>query len=81
MNLKLINYYSRVSSHVLALLASNGTSPAGLFLESPFNNLADEISEHPLSQVCKSTYLFLCGLKILKYLLISLKFFIFIKAF
>jgi abhydrolase domain-containing protein 12 len=40
-----------VSSHVLAILASNGINPAGLFLESPFNNLADEITEHPLAQV------------------------------
>lgn len=43
---------SRVSSHVLAILASNGMNPAGLFLESPFNNLADEITEHPFAQVC-----------------------------
>ncbi|XP_031779958.1 lysophosphatidylserine lipase ABHD12 isoform X2 [Nasonia vitripennis] len=42
-----------VSSHVLAILASNGINPAGLFLESPFNNLADEITEHPFAQVFK----------------------------
>ncbi|XP_058792044.1 lysophosphatidylserine lipase ABHD12 isoform X2 [Phymastichus coffea] len=40
-----------VSSHVLALLASNGIQPTGLILESPFNNLADEITEHPFSQI------------------------------
>ncbi|KAL7296407.1 hypothetical protein TKK_0010419 [Trichogramma kaykai] len=42
-----------VSAHVLAILASEKISPAGLILESPFNNLADEISEHPLAQIFK----------------------------
>ncbi|XP_014219697.1 monoacylglycerol lipase ABHD12 isoform X2 [Copidosoma floridanum] len=42
-----------VSSHVLAILANKGMSPAGLFLESPFNNLADEITEHPLARIFK----------------------------
>ncbi|XP_034173197.1 lysophosphatidylserine lipase ABHD12 isoform X1 [Osmia lignaria lignaria] len=42
-----------VSTHVLALLAIENIQPAGLFLESPFNNIADELSEHPLSQVFK----------------------------
>lgn len=41
----------RVSTHVLALLAIENIQPSGLFLESPFNNIADELSEHPLSQV------------------------------
>ena len=35
----------------MALLATEKVQPAGLFLESPFNNIADELSEHPLSQV------------------------------
>lgn len=43
--------YYRVSTHVLALLAIKKVQPAGLFLESPFNNIADELSEHPLAQV------------------------------
>lgn len=41
----------RVSTHVLALLAAEKVQPAGLFLESPFNNIADELTEHPLAQV------------------------------
>ncbi|XP_066603801.1 lysophosphatidylserine lipase ABHD12 isoform X2 [Prorops nasuta] len=42
-----------VSTHVLALLASEGIQPTGLILESPFNNIADELSEHPLAQIFK----------------------------
>ena len=42
-----------MSSHVLAQLAEEGVQPAGLFLESPFNNIADELSEHPFAQVFK----------------------------
>ncbi|XP_076751516.1 lysophosphatidylserine lipase ABHD12 isoform X2 [Xylocopa sonorina] len=42
-----------VSTHALALLAVENIQPAGLFLESPFNNIADELSEHPLSQIFK----------------------------
>ncbi|XP_076279866.1 lysophosphatidylserine lipase ABHD12 isoform X2 [Lasioglossum baleicum] len=42
-----------VSTHVLALLAQENIQPAGLFLESPFNNIADELSEHPLAQIFK----------------------------
>ncbi|KAG6797129.1 monoacylglycerol lipase ABHD12 isoform X1 [Apis mellifera caucasica] len=42
-----------VSTHVLALLAIKKVQPAGLFLESPFNNIADELSEHPLAQIFK----------------------------
>ncbi|KOC68408.1 Monoacylglycerol lipase ABHD12, partial [Habropoda laboriosa] len=42
-----------VSTHVLALLAAEKIYPAGLILESPFNNIADELSEHPLAQVFK----------------------------
>ncbi|KAF3420181.1 hypothetical protein E2986_09447 [Frieseomelitta varia] len=50
--LKPLLYY-RVSVHVLALLATEKIQPAGLFLESPFNNIADELSEHPLAQIFK----------------------------
>lgn len=42
-----------VSTHVLALLADKNVQPAGLFLESPFNNIADELTEHPLAQMFK----------------------------
>ncbi|XP_043473987.1 lysophosphatidylserine lipase ABHD12 isoform X2 [Leptopilina heterotoma] len=42
-----------VSTHALALLANDENQPAGLFLESPFNNIASEISEHPLAQIFK----------------------------
>jgi len=40
-----------VSTHVLALLAAENIQPAGLFLEAPFNNIADELTEHPFAQV------------------------------
>lgn len=50
LKLRFLLYY-RVSTHVLALLAIKKVQPAGLFLESPFNNIADELSEHPLAQV------------------------------
>ncbi|XP_046989448.1 lysophosphatidylserine lipase ABHD12 isoform X1 [Schistocerca americana] len=40
-----------VSSHVLDLLAQEGKSPSGLILESPFNNLRDEIKEHPFARL------------------------------
>ncbi|XP_076668618.1 lysophosphatidylserine lipase ABHD12 isoform X1 [Andrena cerasifolii] len=39
-----------VSTHALALLAGKNVQPAGLFLEAPFSNIADEINEHPLAQ-------------------------------
>ncbi|KAK0162311.1 hypothetical protein PV327_008659 [Microctonus hyperodae] len=42
-----------VSSHALAKLASENVHPTGLFLESPFSNIADELSYHPLAQVFK----------------------------
>ncbi|CAK9800210.1 Lysophosphatidylserine lipase ABHD12 [Anthophora plagiata] len=42
-----------VSTHVLALLATENIHPAGLILESPFSNIADEITEHPIAQVFK----------------------------
>lgn len=40
-----------VSTHSLSLLKADGHMPAGLILESPFNNLKDEISEYPMTQV------------------------------
>ncbi|XP_031832490.1 lysophosphatidylserine lipase ABHD12 isoform X2 [Nomia melanderi] len=42
-----------VSIHVLALLAQENIQPAGLFLEAPFNNIAEELSVHPLAQIFK----------------------------
>lgn len=42
-----------VSTHTLALLATEKMQPTGLILESPFNNIADELSEHPLAQIFK----------------------------
>jgi len=35
----------------LSLLAEEGKIADGLILESPFNNLRDELTEHPLSKV------------------------------
>lgn len=40
-----------VSSHALALLAQEGKKADGLILESPFNNLRDELKEHPFSKM------------------------------
>lgn len=42
-----------MSSHVLSLLAQEGKKADGLILESPFNNLRDELKEHPFSKVRK----------------------------
>ncbi|XP_011152504.1 monoacylglycerol lipase ABHD12 isoform X3 [Harpegnathos saltator] len=42
-----------VSTHVLALLAAENIQPTGLFLEAPFNNIADELTEHPFAQLFK----------------------------
>ncbi|XP_067006951.2 lysophosphatidylserine lipase ABHD12 isoform X2 [Anabrus simplex] len=39
-----------VSSHVLHKLADEGTQVKALILESPFNNLRDEIREHPFAK-------------------------------
>lgn len=36
---------------MLALLAAENIQPTALFLEAPFNNMADELTEHPLAQV------------------------------
>ncbi|KDR08111.1 monoacylglycerol lipase ABHD12 isoform X3 [Zootermopsis nevadensis] len=40
-----------VSSHALSLLAQEGKKADGLILESPFNNLRDELKEHPFSKL------------------------------
>lgn len=40
-----------ISTHSLALLDAENLTPAGLVLESPFNNMKDEISEHPFSKL------------------------------
>lgn len=42
-----------VSTHALAELALEGVIPTGLILESPFNNIIDELSEHPFAQIFK----------------------------
>ncbi|XP_018374029.1 PREDICTED: monoacylglycerol lipase ABHD12 isoform X1 [Trachymyrmex cornetzi] len=42
-----------VSTHVLALLAAENIQPTGLFLEAPFNNIQDELTEHPFAQIFK----------------------------
>lgn len=40
-----------MSTHAVALLAANDIVPAGLILEAPFNNIIDEIREHPAAKV------------------------------
>nr|CAD7411422.1 unnamed protein product [Timema poppensis] len=40
-----------VSSHSLDILSQKGIHPTGLILEAPFNNMRDEIREHPLARV------------------------------
>ncbi|KAF2896005.1 hypothetical protein ILUMI_10172 [Ignelater luminosus] len=40
-----------ISTHTLALLNAENIVPTGLILESPFNNMRDEISEHPFSKM------------------------------
>jgi len=41
----------RVSTHILDLLAAENIQPTGLFLETPFNNIKDELTEHSFAQV------------------------------
>ena len=44
--------YSRVSSHAMEKINTEGFSDIkGLILESPFNNMRDEIREHPFTIV------------------------------
>lgn len=40
-----------VASHLVADLCLEGTSPCGLVLESPFNNIFDEVRNHPMAWV------------------------------
>lgn len=40
-----------LSTHMLADLSNENIRPTGLILESPFNNMRDEISRHPMSSV------------------------------
>lgn len=40
-----------ISTHMISMLKENIRKPVGLILESPFNNLQEEIREHPLSTV------------------------------
>ncbi|XP_026282641.1 lysophosphatidylserine lipase ABHD12 isoform X2 [Frankliniella occidentalis] len=42
-----------VSSHALSLLSAEGKESHGLVLESPFNNIRDELRAHPLAQIFK----------------------------
>ncbi|KAK3922473.1 Lysophosphatidylserine lipase ABHD12, partial [Frankliniella fusca] len=42
-----------VSSHALSILSAEGTESYGLVLESPFNNIRDELRAHPLAQIFK----------------------------
>ena len=37
-----------IGGHLVSLLSMSGQSPAGLVLESPFNNIYDEIRNHPM---------------------------------
>lgn len=39
-----------ISTHTLALLDAENITPTGLILESPFNNMKDEIAEHPFAK-------------------------------
>lgn len=40
-----------ISGHLVSLLCQEGNSPAGLVLESPFNNIYDEVRNHPMTWV------------------------------
>lgn len=42
---------SGIAAHMLAELAAEGKTCAGVILEAPFNNLSDEIREYPMSQL------------------------------
>nr|CAI5846570.1 unnamed protein product [Callosobruchus analis] len=43
-----------IALHSMALLQEKGITPAGIILESPFNNMRDEISEFPLARLFKN---------------------------
>ena len=40
-----------VAGHLVSLLSQEGNGPAGLVLESPFNNIYDEVRNHPMCWV------------------------------
>ena len=40
-----------VAGHLVSLLCLESNNPAGLVLESPFNNIADEVRNHPMCWV------------------------------
>ena len=40
-----------VAGHLVSLLSLEGNSPSGLVLESPFNNIYDEVRNHPMCWV------------------------------
>ena len=40
-----------VAGHLVSLLCLEANNPAGLVLESPFNNIADEVRNHPMCWV------------------------------
>lgn len=40
-----------ISSHALAVLHIENNEPDGLVLEAPFNNLKDEVTEHPFAKM------------------------------
>jgi len=42
---------SGVAGHLVSLLTQEGTGPAGLVLESPFNNIYDEVRNHKMCWV------------------------------
>lgn len=41
-----------VSTHALDILGQRKVGVDGLILEAPFNNIRDEIKEHPSAKVC-----------------------------
>lgn len=41
----------RIAARTVAQLTNAKISPDRLVLESPFNNIADEVRHHPLAQV------------------------------
>ena len=42
---------SSVTSHMVSDLCTEGDRPTGLVLESPFNNIQDEVKLHKLASV------------------------------
>lgn len=46
-----VKFNFRIVSHALAELEAENKQVTGVVLESPFNNLSDEIKEYPICQV------------------------------